>query len=75
MLDWLYNRMGFWPTLLFLWGVFVMIVFWFAGMAGIMLLPSKKSKTFKLIFGVLVPPFTVAWMIYDMFQQRKAMKE
>lgn len=75
MLDWLYARLDFWLSLLFLWSVLVMIIFWFAGIAGIMLLPAKPSKALKLFFGLLFPPFTVGWMIFDMFQQRRMLKE
>lgn len=74
MLDWLFSRLDFWGTLILLWSILVMIIFWFAGMAGIMLLPPKKSKTIKLTLGFIFPPFTVAWMIFDMFRQRRALK-
>jgi hypothetical protein len=74
MLDWLYEHFNFWGSLFFLWSAFFMIIFWLAGMAGIMILPPKRTKTIKLIIGVLFPPFTVGWMIYDMFQQKRALK-
>lgn len=74
MLDWLYEHFHFWGSLFFLWSIFFMIIFWLAGMAGIMLLPPTKTRTLKLIVGIVIPPFTVAWMIYDMFQQKKALK-
>lgn len=74
MLDWLFSRFDFWGTLILLWSILVMIIFWLAGMAGIMILPPKKSKTLKLILGFIFPPFTVFWMIYNMFQQRIALK-
>lgn len=75
MLDWLYENLGYWPTMFFLLSVFVMIIFWLAGIAGIMLLPPSKGKTIKLVLGVVIPPFTVAWMIYDMIEQRRVLKE
>jgi hypothetical protein len=74
MLDWLYEHFNFWGSLLILWFGLFMIIFWLAGMAGIMILPPKRTKTLKLVIGVVFPPFTVAWMIYDMFQQKKALK-
>ena len=74
MLDLLYEQYGFWLSLLILWSTLVIIIFWFAGIAGIMLLPPNKTKSIKLIFGIAFPPFTVVWMILDMFQQRRALK-
>lgn len=75
MIEVLYSSVGFFLSVVILFGGFGAFVFWIAGLAGIAELPESKNKNTKLIIGILFPPYPFFWLIYDIYSQYKLMQE
>lgn len=78
MLQSFYEHFGFFGALGLAIGLFLFIILWMAGIAGITL-PfdggRKKGHTWQIVVAVLVPIYPVAWLIVDMYMQKKSMKD
>ncbi len=75
MLETFYNNFGFFGSILIAFTLFVVSIFWMAGVAGIAQLPASKNKTVKLVFCILIPIYPFIWLFFDMYHQWKHMKE
>jgi hypothetical protein len=77
MLQSFYENFGFLGALFLAVFMFIFFIFWMAGMAGITLPYDggrKKGHNWQIALAVFVPIYPVAWLIYDMYMQRKYMK-
>lgn len=76
MLQSFYHNFGFFGALALSLFLFFFFILWMAGMAGITL-PydggKKRGNNWQIVVAVLIPIYPVAWLIYDMYQQRKFM--
>jgi len=78
MLQSFYENFGFFGALALAIFLFIFIIFWVAGIAGITL-PydggQKKGSNAQVILAVLFPPYPVIWLLVDMYRQRKLLKK
>ncbi|MDX1618718.1 MAG: hypothetical protein R3224_08025 [Balneolaceae bacterium] len=75
MLQTFYNNFGFVGSLAIAFGGFMFVVFWMSGIAGICYEENGRYKTARIILSALFPPYPFFWVLYDMYEQRKRMKE
>ncbi|HKL19259.1 MAG TPA: hypothetical protein VJ905_09840 [Halalkalibaculum sp.] len=75
MLQTFYNNFGFFGSICLAFLGFLIFIFWIAGIAGIAQLPEEKNKNMKLVVSALFPPFPFIWLFYDMYRQKRLMKE
>jgi len=73
MLENLYQTFGIFGSLVVALIIFLLIIFWVAGIAGLTDRSQRAIKTWQIVLSVLFPPFPVIWLIYDMVRQYKAM--
>lgn len=73
MLENLYQTFGILGSLIVSLLVFVFIIFWIAGIAGISDSTHRNARTWQLVASVLFPPYPVVWLVYDMVRQYKMM--
>lgn len=64
-----YSTFGFIGALIVALLSFIYIIFWFAGLAGILKQPDTPKRTLRLIIGILFPPYPFIWLIVDMVKQ------
>jgi integral membrane sensor domain MASE1 len=74
MLKWSYLHFGFFGTIFLALFLFLSFIVYVAGLAGIADSQDDKSKNIKLIIGIFIPVYPVIWLIFDMRNQRKALK-
>ena len=74
MLKWSYFHFGFAGTIIFAFILFVFFIFYVAGLAGIVDQPNDPQKNTKIILAIIVPPYPIIWLFYDMYKQGKALK-
>lgn len=75
MIQWFYTELGFAGTILIALFIFVLFILWLAGIAGISGLPaSNRTRTSKLIMGVVLPPFPIFWILMDIRRQHLIIK-
>jgi hypothetical protein len=78
MLQSFYNNFGFFGALALAVSLFFFFILWMAGVAGITI-PydggQKRGSTWQVVFAIIFPPYPVIWLIFDMYLQRKYMKE
>jgi hypothetical protein len=75
MLQWLYAELGFFGSILLSLFLFVAFIFWFSGLAGIAgLQDSNRTKNTKILVAVIFPPFSIGWLLYDIYRQHRVMK-
>jgi hypothetical protein len=75
MLQFFYDELGFFGSILMALFLFLLFVFWFSGLAGLAGQPaSNVSRNTKLTIAVIFPPFAIGWLIYDMHRQHKIIK-
>lgn len=71
MLQQIFEQLGFFPTLFFVLGCFFGLIFWMAGIAGIVQehggKPAKAPTLYALC--ILVPPYPVIWLLIDIVRQ------
>jgi ABC-type polysaccharide/polyol phosphate export permease len=75
MLENLYQTFGILGSLAVALVIFLLIIFWVAGIAGITSNNKQDGAIGKLILCVLFPPYPIIWLITDMSRQYKAMKQ
>ncbi len=71
MLQLIYEQFGFFPTL-FLSILFIFaVIFWMAGIAGLLANRDRKKPTEWLTYVliVIVPVYPIIWLIVDMVRQ------
>jgi ABC-type polysaccharide/polyol phosphate export permease len=73
MLENLYQTFGIFGSLIVALIIFLLIIFWVAGIAGLTDRSQRATKTWQIVLSVLFPPYPVIWLIYDMIRQYKAM--
>jgi hypothetical protein len=76
MLEQIFDQLGFVFTLLFVMGCFISFVFWMAGIAGLLEQCKGKPVKEKIIYAlcILVPPYPVIWLLYDVARQSSKIK-
>jgi len=71
MLETFYDTFGFAGAFITSFLLFICIIFWIAGLAGIsMIEESDTSKTIRLTLAILIPVYPLFWMIKDMIVQK-----
>lgn len=71
MLETFYNTFGFVGAFLISFLLFLFTIFWLGGIAGIsQKRGSSTRRRIQLVVAVLIPPYPLFWMIWDMIQQR-----
>ncbi len=78
MLQSFYENFGFFGALALAFFLFIFLIFWVAGIAGITLPYDggrKKGHTWQIVLAVLFPPYPVLWLFVDMYTQRKYMDD
>ncbi len=74
MLESFYNSFGFIGALLISFLLFIFIIFWIAGLAGLTLTKKhRQAKSLQLIIAVLFPPYPLVWLVTDIIRQRREM--
>lgn len=76
MLETLYNVFGFAGALIVSFLVFLLFVFWMAGVAGIC--SEKRSESRQMIFlglAIFIPVYPVIWLIADMISQKRKLRK
>jgi hypothetical protein len=77
MLKSVYDFVGFFGALGLSIFLFLFLIFWIAGLAGIAL-PVDGGKTkynrWQVVAAVLIPVYPVMWMIHDIYVQQRFMK-
>ncbi|MDR9446144.1 MAG: hypothetical protein RI519_00230 [Balneolaceae bacterium] len=73
MLEALYQTFGFPLALLLSFSVFLLVILWLAGLAGLVISQQEEhtSRPLSVVLGVLFPPFPMGWLIWDMIQERR----
>jgi hypothetical protein len=74
MIQSLYLDFGFLGALFLLILIFFCFVFWVAGISGLADQKKSKKPNLKLVMSILVPPFPILWLIYDMYRQNRRLK-
>ncbi len=75
MIQWFYSELGFAGTILVALLIFILFILWLAGIAGIVALrATNTTRSLKLVLGVLLPPFPIGWILWDMRRQHKIIK-
>lgn len=72
MLQTFYHTFGFLGAIGVVIFGFTFIIFWFAGIAGIMD-NDEATSWWKLTLAIFVPPFSITWLITDMVQSYRYM--
>lgn len=78
MLQSFYNNFGFFGALALAFFMFIFFILWIAGIAGITLPYDggrKKGNSWQIVLAVLIPIYPVLWLIFDIYMQRKYMRE
>jgi hypothetical protein len=75
MLENLYQTFGIFGSLIISLIIFILLIFWVAGIAGLTDSSQRSVKTWQIILSVIFPPFPVGWLIYDMIRQYKQMHQ
>ncbi len=73
MLENLYQTFGIFGSLIVSMIIFLFIIFWVAGIAGLTDRSHRTIKTWQIVLCVVLPPYPVAWLVYDMIRQYRAM--
>ncbi|MCH8567731.1 MAG: hypothetical protein LAT67_05685 [Balneolales bacterium] len=71
MLRSLYEQIGFFPTLFLSISLFIAVIFWAAGIAGIIAGRDlkKPASNFTIALCIFVPVYPIIWLIFDMIRQ------
>lgn len=75
MLQTFYNNFGFFGSIFISFTGFMFFIFWMSGIAGILEYSKPSNRIYKLILAVLIPPYPIGWLIWDIYHQRKMMQE
>jgi len=73
MLESYYNALGFTGAIILSLFAFLFIMFWFAGIAGLIEDCDDEVEIWKVILFMLFPPYPICWLILDMHKQHKYM--
>jgi ABC-type microcin C transport system permease subunit YejB len=77
MLQALYQTFGFPLALLLSFVVFMLVILWLAGLAGLVISQQEEhtSRPFSIVLGVLFPFYPMGWLVWDMIQERRRYRE
>jgi hypothetical protein len=78
MLKSLYDILGFFGALFLSLGLFILFIFWVAGIAGITLPVDggkPNNKKWQIVLAVFIPIYPIAWLIKDIIVQHRFMKK
>ena len=73
MLEQFYNNFGFAGSLLISLFGFLFLMFWFAGIAGLIEDCDDEVEMWKVMAFMLFPPYPIFWLIMDMYRQYRYM--
>ncbi len=75
MLKIFYDAMGFGVALLSAFLLFLLFIFWIAGLSGIIIAQKEKNvgNIWQIIVAVLFFPYPILWMLHQMIRQRQLM--
>lgn len=74
MLETFYKTFGFLPALLISFLLFMLFIFWMAGVAGICRKKKDDQSEMNIILAVFVPVYPIIWLISEMVRERKLLK-
>lgn len=74
MLKYFYAQFGLVGSVSFFLALFVLFIFWLAGISGLIEQNNNKDSLAKLVIAVLIPVYPIAWMLYEMLRQRRSLK-
>ncbi len=71
MLQAVYEQLGFFPTLIASVLFVACVIFWMAGIAGLLANSDRRRPTEWLTYVLIifVPPYPIIWLIIDIFRQ------
>lgn len=78
MLQSFYESFGFFGALALSFFMFIFLILWMAGIAGIALPYDggrKKGHDWQVVLAVLFPPYPVIWLLVDMYNQHRQMQK
>lgn len=77
MLKTLYETLGFGSSLVLAFLLFMAVIFWVGGLAGILITQreQRRGSPLQLVFAALFFPYPIIWMIAQMFWQRRMMEK
>lgn len=77
MLQALFETFGFPLALLLSFVTFVLVIMWLAGLAGLIISQQEEhtSRPLSILIGVLIPLYPMAWIVWDMIQERRRYRE
>jgi len=73
MLEQFYANFGFVGSLLISLFGFLFLMFWFAGIAGLIEDCGDEVEIWKVFAFMLFPPYPIIWLIMDMYHQYRYM--
>jgi hypothetical protein len=73
MLQALYQTFGFPLALLLSFLVFLLVILWLAGLAGLVISQQEEhtSRPLSVVLAVLFPPYPMGWLIWDIIQEHR----
>lgn len=73
MLKTFYDTLGFGLSLLSAFILFLVFIFWIAGLSGILIRQREnhRSMPWQIALSVVFFPYPILWMIADMIRQRR----
>jgi integral membrane sensor domain MASE1 len=74
MLETFYKTFGFIPALLISFVLFMLFIFWMAGVAGICRQKKDDQSEMNIILAVFIPVYPIIWLISEMVRERKLLK-
>lgn len=74
MLRYLYTQFGLVGSVFSFLALFVLFIFWLAGISGIVERDKNKDSLIKLIIAALIPIYPICWMFYEMIRQHRKLK-
>jgi ABC-type polysaccharide/polyol phosphate export permease len=73
MLKIFYDAMGFGVSLLCAFLLFLLFIFWLAGLSGILIAQKERNekKSWQTLLAILFFPYPILWMVGQMIRQRR----
>lgn len=77
MLRTFYESLGFGTSLLLAFLLFMAVIFWVGGLAGILIAQreTRKGSIWQVVLAALFFPYPIIWMAVQMVRQRRLMEK
>jgi hypothetical protein len=75
MLETFYKTFGFIPALIISFLLFMLFIFWMAGVAGICRNKKASHSDLNIVLAVLIPVYPIIWIISEMIRERRLLRK